>query len=274
MANSKHFLTGGRSTEAALVGIVSSIGAAVATLGLPWMPAAWGAPSSNDTVNASREAFVGALLCGSGFVAAVVTAAVVVALRLFRLRRDGIMGASRPVTCPGRPAFVSREPSMRLRGLSILLVTLPLVACQSAPDTGLHAAVAGSHLDDGQGRIDTFRVTEVDGHPIGRVGTSEPSKTLGIDAVETIAAGRKVHIEFEGLARFSNTAKSLFYDPMRVEGAIDFVPEPDVRYVVRGQVGAAEGSTVWIEDDRTHAVVGRKFVAAPRSAPSAPESRM
>jgi hypothetical protein len=163
---------------------------------------------------------------------------------------------------------------MHLRGLSILLATLALAACQATPDNGPHALVAGSHVDAADSRVDTFRVTEIDGHPIGRVGTSEPSKTLGVDEVNPIAAGRKVHVEFEGLARFGNSAKSLFWDSMRVEGEVDFVPEPDVRYVVRGQVGAPEGSTVWLEDGRTHAAIGRKFVAAPKASASVPENRM
>jgi len=42
------------------------------------------APSSNDLVDASRDAFVGALHCGAGLVAAIVTATVVLALRLLR----------------------------------------------------------------------------------------------------------------------------------------------------------------------------------------------
>jgi hypothetical protein len=160
---------------------------------------------------------------------------------------------------------------MRLRGLPSLLAGLALAACQTLPDTGLRANVADSHRDAGEGRVDTFRVTEIDGHPIGRVGTSEPAKSIGVDAVNPLVAGRSVHVEFEGLARFGNPAKTFFWDPMRVEGAVDFVPEADVRYVVRGEVGGTEGSSVWLEDDRTHAVIGRKFVAAPKPAASAPE---
>jgi hypothetical protein len=163
---------------------------------------------------------------------------------------------------------------MKLRGLSIFLACVALAACQAVPDNGLHAVVAGSHVDAGEGRIDTFRVTQIDRTPIGRVGTSEPSKTLGIDAESPIAAGRPVHVEFEGLARYSNTMKSFFWSTMHVEGEVDFVPVADARYVVRGEIGTEEGSAVWLENDQTHEVIGRKFVTAPSAAPSAPESHM
>src|SRR5664280_2731926 len=35
-----------------------------------------------------------------------------------------------------------------------------------------------------------------------------------------------------------------------VEGAVDFTPKPDGRYVVRGEL-KAEGSSVWLEDEAT-----------------------
>ena len=158
---------------------------------------------------------------------------------------------------------------MRHRGLSILLSALVLAACQGVPDDTLRprATIAGSHADIGASRIDTFRVTAIDGHPVGR--TEEPMKTFGVDAVEQIPAGRSVRIEFEGLARYGNPAKSLFWDPMLVEGSVDFVPEPNARYVVRGEIGEKD-STVWLEVATTREIVARKFVAPRKDAATAP----
>jgi hypothetical protein len=74
----------------------------------------------------------------------------------------------------------------------------------------------------------------------------------------------------EGLTRYGNPLKSLLWDPHRVEGSVEFVPAAGGPYVVRGDIGP-EGSSVWLEDDATHAVVGRRFVAAPKAPASVPE---
>ena len=166
---------------------------------------------------------------------------------------------------------------MRLRRHLLLATScLALAACQGlggsqdgAPRT--YASVAGSHVDDGSGRVDTFRVTEIDGHPVGR--SEEPSKTLGVDAVNRVDAGRQVHVEFEGLTRYRNPAKTLFWDPHRVVGSVDFVPVAQGRYVVRGDIGQ-DGSTVWLEDDASHEVIVRKFVGAPAAPASVPERNL
>jgi hypothetical protein len=166
---------------------------------------------------------------------------------------------------------------MRLRRHPLLLACLVVTGCQglgggakdAAPSP--QASVAGSHLDDGNGRIDTFRVIEIDGRPVGR--TDEPSKTIGIDATYRIDATRKVHLEFEGLARYSNPMKTLFWDPHTVQGSVDFVPAAAGRYVVRGEIGA-EGSSVWLEDDASHEVVSRKFTVAPKPPAAVPERNL
>jgi hypothetical protein len=164
---------------------------------------------------------------------------------------------------------------MRLRpALSIVCACLALAACKSVPldaTPPAQASVAGSHVDSGDGRVDTFRVTEIDGHPIGR--GEEPYKTLGIDTVNAIDATRSVHVEFEGLARYGNPLKTLMWDPRRVQGSVDFVPLAQTRYVVRGEIGP-DGSTVWLENDATHEVVVRKFTAAPPPPTSAPERNL
>jgi hypothetical protein len=178
-----------------------------------------------------------------------------------------------------RPAPSNHEaPSMRLHRPLFLVsacLTLALAACQTAGGGSdaaprPQATVVGSHLDDGNGRIDTFQVTEIAGRPVGR--TDEPMKTLGVDAGYHVDAGRQVHLEIEGLTRYSNPAKTLFWDPHRVTGALDFVPAAQARYVVRGEIGP-EGSTVWLEDDASHEVISRKFVAAPAGAASTPADR-
>lgn len=163
---------------------------------------------------------------------------------------------------------------MRIRGLSIALASLALAACQDLSQIQdnpalPHATVAGSHVDTSPDQVDTFRVLTIGGHPVNNLGV-EPARTMGVDAVNGIAAGRNVQIEFEGIARYRNTVRALFWSPMHVDGKVDFVPAAGAQYVVRGQISAS-GSTVWIEDAATHQVVDRKFVGIPAAAASSAE---
>ena len=163
---------------------------------------------------------------------------------------------------------------MRIRGLSILLSCLALAACQGAGPASqaaphAHASVAGSHVDVGDDQVSTFRVTAIDGWPVNRAADQDPSKTLGVDVVNDIDAGRPVRVAFEGLTRYRNTVRSLFWSTHGVDGSVEFVPAADTRYVVRGEIGA-EGSVVWLENAATHEIVTRKFAVAPGAA-SAPD---
>ena len=163
---------------------------------------------------------------------------------------------------------------MRIRGLSILLSCLALAACQGAGPASqaaphAHASVAGSHVDVGDDQVSTFRVTEINGWPVNRAAEQDPSRTLGVDLVNDIDAGRPVRVAFEGLTRYRNTVRSLFWSTHGVDGSVEFVPAADTRYVVRGEIGA-EGSVVWLENAATHEIVTRKFAVAPGAA-SAPD---
>ena len=62
----------------------------------------------------------------------------------------------------------------------------------------------------------------------------------------------------------------MFWDPMHVEGAIEFVPVADVKYVLRGSV-TPEVSSVWLENDATHEVVGNKISVTGRTASAPPQ---
>ena len=167
---------------------------------------------------------------------------------------------------------------MRIRGLPILLSCLALSACQGTGPASqgaaprAHASIAGSHVDVDDDRVSTFRITAINGWPVNRAADQDPSKTLGVDAVNDIDAGRPVRVAFEGLTRYRNSVRSLFWSTHGVEGSIEFVPAADARYVVRGEIGP-EGSVVWLEDGATHAVVTRKFTVAPEAAAATPDMR-
>jgi hypothetical protein len=161
---------------------------------------------------------------------------------------------------------------MRLAALPIPLLTLALAGCQAfAPEPDVatlpHATVSGTHIDVSDDRVDTFRALEINGHRVLEL-SDQPAKLIGKDATNLVPAGRSVRVEVEGFAFYNNTVRRLFWDPMHVEGEIEFVPAADARYVLHGTV-TPEVSSVWIENEATHEIVGRK-VSAPGRAASAP----
>jgi len=160
---------------------------------------------------------------------------------------------------------------MRLSASSIPLLFVALAGCQGfgpPPDVSAqpHATIAGTHMP-ADGRIDTFRTVAIDGHAV-QAYTDEPAKLIGVDEKNLVAAGRPVRVEIEGMAFYSNTVRRLFWSPMRAQGVVEFVPAAGATYSLHGSL-APELSSVWIEDDATHAVIGNK-VSVAGQAPAAP----
>ena len=161
---------------------------------------------------------------------------------------------------------------MRLPVLSIASFTLAFAGCANLaplPDASTvpHATLASSHIDVDGDRVDLFRYLVVDGHDV--IDPTDLSiKSVEIDHHVLLAAGRNAHVDIDALAYYGNGARRLFWDPMHVQGSIDFVPAADASYVVRGTL-TPERSTVWVEDSATHQVVGKKVSAPGRGASAA-----
>lgn len=164
---------------------------------------------------------------------------------------------------------------MRLSALTTCAAALLLAGCQAFepvpdPATLPHATIVGSHLDNGSGRIDTFRVLEINGHP-ALPQTDEPAKLIGHDRADLVVAGRGVRLEVEGFGFYENSARRLFWDPMRAQGVVEFVPVAGATYTLHGKV-APEVSAIWVEDDATHEVVGNRISVPGRGAAAAAEA--
>lgn len=160
---------------------------------------------------------------------------------------------------------------MRLAASSIPLLFVALAGCQALaplPDVSAlpHATIVGTHAP-AEDRVDTFRTVAIDGHDVQGY-TDEPAKLIGIDQKHLVAAGRPVRVEIEGLAFYTNTLRRMFWSPMRAQGVVEFVPAAGATYSLHGSL-ALELSSVWIEDDATHAVVGNRISVAGQ-APAAP----
>ncbi|HEY9023155.1 MAG TPA: hypothetical protein VIP05_02565 [Burkholderiaceae bacterium] len=149
---------------------------------------------------------------------------------------------------------------MRPAALSLSLAMLAVAGCQSvplAPEAATpHARLASSHVDVNDDRTDVFRVLAVDGRDVIDP-TDLSSKSVEIDHTHVLVAGRPAHLSVDALAYYTNTARRLFWDAMRVRGTIDFVPAADATYVMRGEL-TPDRSSVWLEDAATHEVVGQK----------------
>lgn len=166
---------------------------------------------------------------------------------------------------------------MRLRPFP-LLACFALAACQGLhppPDLAgrPHATIVGSHVD-GDDRVQSFRVTAIDGWPVNRPAdqNQDLDRLYATDTSNALAVGHPVRVEFEGRLHYRNAMRNFFWDAAPVDGSVEFVPVADARYVVRGAIGA-EGSSVWLEDERTHELVGQRFAAGPRPAASIPDMR-
>ena len=159
---------------------------------------------------------------------------------------------------------------MRLAALTISIAAA-LAGCQSfAPEPDVatvpHASVTDSHIDVNADRVDTFRVLEVGSHRVIDL-SDQPAKKIGHDFTNLVPAGRPARLEVEGFAFYNNTVRRMFWDPMHVQGAIEFVPVADAKYALHGKI-TPELSTIWLENEATHEVVGAKLSAVGHAAPT------
>ncbi|MBW8779002.1 MAG: hypothetical protein JF585_07270 [Burkholderiales bacterium] len=161
---------------------------------------------------------------------------------------------------------------MRLAALTTTALVLALAACQSTPDLATlpHATLAGTHVDLDGDRIDTFRPLAINGRSVLPV-VDQPVKLIGHDTTHLLPAGQGVRVEIEALAAYTSTLHRMMWDPMHAQGVVEFVPAAGATYSVHGSI-SPEVSSVWIEDDATHAAVGRKIAVPGRAASGASDT--
>lgn len=71
-------------------------------------------------------------------------------------------------------------------------------------------------------------------------------------------AGKPVKVAIRARTHYAAPILELTGTVYQVKGVLEFTPEPEGRYVVRGELGKAY-SAVWIEDLATNQVVGKKI---------------
>jgi hypothetical protein len=167
--------------------------------------------------------------------------------------------------------------NLGMGGISTMRKTLALLAllgvfavgCSTykpVPDgyTGPVAMVKDTGIEEGSTKVQIFSMTEIDGNSLwdsfqatgeASYGTGAlvfpsyvehavPCRTMQVKLVGSHVTGAPIH------ALFSQAAGTFF----SVEGVTEFTPEPDVTYVVRGELKKG-GSSVWIENEMTGEVV-------------------
>ena len=154
--------------------------------------------------------------------------------------------------------------------LATLAVALALVGCAtvapSVPEgyTGPVATVKDSYTSLGTSTANLFYLNKLDGREIGDAMRETRMASYGHGAALTaVVPDRKVPAQeatFHIVGRTVHAApiQSLTQAEYQVIGDVHFAPQPDRVYVVRGELDSTH-SAVWIEDDQTHAVMGKKI---------------
>jgi len=126
--------------------------------------------------------------------------------------------------------------------------------------SGPTANITDSGIVEDGTKAQIFALTEIDGNKIGNsfIASAQASQGRGFSLssrfIERAVPVRPMkltlrasHVTAAPIQAMALQLAGRFYS---VEGAVDFTPKPDGRYVVRGEL-KAEGSSVWLEDEAT-----------------------
>lgn len=152
----------------------------------------------------------------------------------------------------------------------IFLTLALLVGCETAPVSAPQAPTGPrARLDEtakvlSTGKADFFVVTEVNGIAVKNSIGETFSRNYGRGMVMTpyflnqdLPAGQPVKIGVMARTYFAAPALAFVNDAYQVKGVVEFTPQENGRYIMRGELGA-QYSAVWIEDRSNDTVVGKK----------------
>ncbi|ROH87025.1 hypothetical protein ED236_04865 [Pseudomethylobacillus aquaticus] len=111
--------------------------------------------------------------------------------------------------------------------------------------------------------MDIFYVTHVDGREIEnsliKTRTTNRGRGLAITAqlLENRIPARATTVYIVGRTEYAAPILALTNTVYQVKGSVEFIPEPDKRYVVRGELGETY-SAVWIEEEASSLLMGNK----------------
>jgi hypothetical protein len=158
------------------------------------------------------------------------------------------------------------------RTITVILLSTLFTGCATynpvPPEyTGPVALVSDRAVSESYAKAQIFALMEIDGNRVSNsfnasasasygqgpvlrtkiVERNVPAKPMKVVIRGSHATGAPIH------ALFSQAAGTFF----SIDGAVDFSPKPNGRYVVNGEL-KKEGSSVWIEDAETKEIVTEK----------------
>lgn len=153
----------------------------------------------------------------------------------------------------------------------VLLACAVLVGCETVPEPVEQAPMGPrARLDEtgkvhSQSKADFFVVTEINGKPVKNSMNETFSRNYGKGMVMTpyflnqdLPAGQPLKIGVMGRTYYAAPALAFINDVYEVKGTVEFTPQENGRYIMRGELGERH-SAVWIEDRSNDAVVGTKI---------------
>lgn len=152
----------------------------------------------------------------------------------------------------------------------LLLACAALVGCETVPEAAVVPSGPLARLDEtakvhSASKADFFVVTEINGKEVKKNSMGETfSRNYGRGMTMTpyflnqdLPAGQPVTIAVMGRTYFAAPALAFVNDVYQVKGVVEFTPQENGRYIMRGELGD-DYSAVWIEDRANDAVVGKK----------------
>lgn len=156
---------------------------------------------------------------------------------------------------------------------AIVLLCAALAACETVPEpaapapTGPRARLDETAKVHSTAKADFFAVTDINGRSVRNSMAETFARNYGRGMVMTpyflnhdLPAGVPVKIGVVARTQYAAPALALVGDVYQVKGVVEFTPQENGRYAVRGELGA-DHAAVWIEDRSNDTVVGQKVVA-------------
>jgi len=89
------------------------------------------------------------------------------------------------------------------------------------------------------------------------VATEIPDSPVAVE--RQVPAAKPTSLQIVGRTEYAAPILVLTNPVYQVKGSIDFTPEANKRYVVKGELSEAR-SSVWLEDAQTQQIVGNKIL--------------
>jgi hypothetical protein len=111
---------------------------------------------------------------------------------------------------------------------------------------------------------DIFYLAKINGKSIGNSFTATRMATQGRGAqlrpvkISRDIPASPITLTITGRRDYAAPIQSMFNKIYQVSGDVEFTPAPDENYVVKGLLGE-NYSAVWLEEEKTGAVIGQKF---------------